>query len=163
MFGSISTINAVTWSLEVEVQFYLAMPLLAYVFAIRSPLTRRGLLVAAMLIAGVSQAFWAHTPRAELTILYHVQFFLAGLLLADLYLARPREPARRWGWVVLSLAGWPLVFSWRAGACSIQSCRLSLWLFTGQLFMGGLQIICSAFLSSLPWVACATQFISIIS
>ena len=116
MFGSISTINAVTWSLEVEVQFYLAMPLLAYVFAIRSSLTRRSLLVAAMLIAGVSQAFWAHTPRAELTILYHVQFFLAGLLLADLYLARPREPARRWGWDVLSLAGWPLVFLLESGS-----------------------------------------------
>jgi peptidoglycan/LPS O-acetylase OafA/YrhL len=115
LFGSRSAINAVTWSLEVEVQFYLAMPLFAYAFAIRNPLARRTLVVAAMLIAGISQAFWAHTPRPELSILYYVQFFLAGLLLADFYLTRPREPAQKWWWDVLSAVGWPLVFFLKNG------------------------------------------------
>jgi peptidoglycan/LPS O-acetylase OafA/YrhL len=109
VFGSLSTINAVTWSLEVEVQFYILMPLLAYVFAIRSPMARRTALVSAMLVAGILQSL-LNAPRLELSILYFVQFFLAGLLLADLYLTRPSERAQKWGWDVLSLAGWPLMF-----------------------------------------------------
>ena len=116
LYGSLSTVNYITWSLEIEVQFYLILPLLAYVFAIRSPLARRALLTAAMLIAGILQAPWAHTPRAEFSILYYVQFFLAGLLLADFYLTRTREPAKKWFWDVLSLAGWPLVFLLETGA-----------------------------------------------
>lgn len=116
LYGSLSAVNPVTWSLEVEVQFYLIMPLLAHVFAIRSPLTRRAFLIAAMLIAGMSQAYWAHTLRSELTLLYYAQFFLAGLLLADLYLAHTTEPAKNWCWDIVSLAGWPLIFLPENGA-----------------------------------------------
>jgi peptidoglycan/LPS O-acetylase OafA/YrhL len=116
LYGSLSTINPVAWSLEIEVQFYIIMPLLACVFAIRNALARRTLMVAVMLTAGILQALWGQTPWVQMSILYYVQFFMAGLVLADLYLTRSREPAKSWHWDVLTLAGWPLVFLLGNGA-----------------------------------------------
>lgn len=109
IYGNMSTVNVVTWSLEVEVQFYLIMPLLAFVFAIQFVWVRRGVLVAAMLIVGQLQTHWNYA-RAQLSILYYIQFFLAGLILADLYLQRKHED-KKWGWDILSVVGWPIVFT----------------------------------------------------
>jgi len=108
-YGDLSTINPVTWSLEVEVQFYLAMPLLALVFAIRKHSTRRIVLTAAMLLAASAQILWAHSFRSQYSIVYFIQFFLAGFLLADLRLSYAGG-AKRWWWDALSVVGWPLVF-----------------------------------------------------
>ena len=116
LYGALSAVNPVAWSLEIEVQFYLIMPLLAYVFAIPGALPRRVTLIAAMLVAAILQASWAHGPRVELSILYYVQFFLAGLLLADLYLVRCQRFHKNSAWDVLSLVAWPLVFLLDDGA-----------------------------------------------
>jgi peptidoglycan/LPS O-acetylase OafA/YrhL len=109
-YGDMSTINPVAWSLEVEVQFYLIMPLLALAFAIRNCWTRRFVLLAAMLIAAFSQVHWADGPRAHLSIVYYIQFFLAGLLLADLHLTYGNGDKKYWWWDGLSIVGWPIVF-----------------------------------------------------
>jgi peptidoglycan/LPS O-acetylase OafA/YrhL len=55
------------------------------------------------------------TGRLSLTILNHVQFFLLGFLLADIYLVEWRSaPARTGGWDVVSLIGWPcLALTWQ--------------------------------------------------
>jgi peptidoglycan/LPS O-acetylase OafA/YrhL len=46
-----------------------------------------------------------------LTILRFLQFFLAGFLLADVYLTNWNEqPSRQWPWDLVSLIGWPLLF-----------------------------------------------------
>src|SRR6185436_501593 len=45
IYGEMSRIENVFWSLEVEVQFYLIAPLLALLFAIKSPFQRRGIVV----------------------------------------------------------------------------------------------------------------------
>jgi peptidoglycan/LPS O-acetylase OafA/YrhL len=108
-YGDLSTINPVSWSLEVEVQFYLTMPLLALVFAIRKGWTRRTVLIAAMLLAAVAQVLWAHSFRWQFSIAYFVQFFLAGFLLADLRLSYACSD-KNWWWDALSVIGWPLVF-----------------------------------------------------
>jgi peptidoglycan/LPS O-acetylase OafA/YrhL len=92
------TINAVAWSLEVEVQFYILAPLLALVFAVRGPVARRSLLVTAAYAAAVAQ--WFFTVDETLlkdTLLNYIQFFLAGFLMADLYLVEfggPTAPDR---------------------------------------------------------------------
>jgi len=111
-FGEQSTINPVAWTLEVEVQFYCLVPLLARVFKIRSPGTRRAVLLAAILIAGAAQKLcWQGPPRAKLSIAFAIQFFLAGFLLADLYLTEWKErPARHWAWDLVSLVCWPPLF-----------------------------------------------------
>jgi peptidoglycan/LPS O-acetylase OafA/YrhL len=108
-YGDLSTINPVTWSLEVEVQFYLTMPLLALVFAIRKDWVRRIVLISAMVIAALAQILWAHSFRSQFSIAYFIQFFLAGFLLADLRLSYAGSD-KKWWWDALSVVGWPIVF-----------------------------------------------------
>jgi len=110
VYGMMSTINPVAWSLEIEVQFYLLMPLLALVFAIRSVWIRRCALLLAMLLIELIQIRWFHTARSHGTVAYYLQFFLAGLFLADLHLLR-KSNGKSWWWDAISLAGWPLVFA----------------------------------------------------
>ncbi|HEY2012421.1 MAG TPA: acyltransferase [Bryobacteraceae bacterium] len=112
LYGVQSAINPVAWSLEVEVQFYCLVPLLAFIFAVRNKLARRGALAAIILLAGISQRLcWDAAPRAKLSILFAFQFFLTGLLLADIYVADWNErPSPQWPWDLVSLACWPPIF-----------------------------------------------------
>ncbi len=106
-----SAINAVAWSLEVEIQFYILAPIIGLLFLIRSPLMRRAILLALILAAGAWQvATHMADSISALTIAYYVQYFLAGMLLTDLYLTEFRkwDEHRAWDWV--SLFGWPVVF-----------------------------------------------------
>ena len=110
VYGEASSINELAWSLEIEVQFYLLVPLLATVFAIRNATARRAVLVAATVGLGIVPQWWiAHDgdPRLYLTVLSVLQYFLAGFILADLYLTvsvKDRVPARSWD-VVVALSG----------------------------------------------------------
>ena len=112
VFAGQNAINPVAWTLEIEVQFYCLMPLFARVFSVRSKATRRTVLSLAILAAGVIQlVYWDAPPRAKMSILYAVQFFLTGLLLVDLYVVDWQErPESSWRWDVVSLAGWPVLF-----------------------------------------------------
>jgi len=107
VYGEFSIINGVTWSLEVEVQFYLLAPMLAAVFRIRSTALRRGLIAASMtILAG---------PRApgvgdQLALLRYLHFFLVGFLLADLTASGGLKKSARWdlagavAWILLVLS-----------------------------------------------------------
>jgi len=114
IFGVPSQVNGVAWSLEVEIQFYCLVPLLAAVFRIQNRYFRRAALVFAMGGTAVAQVIWLRSQRLELSIVCYIQFFLAGFLLADLYLTDWKtSPSRHWAWDIGSLA-WPLVF-WLRG------------------------------------------------
>jgi peptidoglycan/LPS O-acetylase OafA/YrhL len=80
IYGTASSINPVTWSLEVEAQFYIAMPLLAKVFSIRSTLIRRGVIVGAMVVFSY---FSREFPRTFLAA--QLAHFLVGFLVADFW------------------------------------------------------------------------------
>lgn len=92
--------NLVLWSLEVEVQFYLVAPLLFRVFKIQKAAMRRGLLLGAMFLgtfANIGLSSLLENPyRIECSLAGNLPYFLAGFLLADLYLTgglinRPRS------------------------------------------------------------------------
>jgi peptidoglycan/LPS O-acetylase OafA/YrhL len=108
IYNADSTINLVAWSLEVEVQFYVLVPLLAGLFAIDSPRLRRGAIAVLMLASSLVGARLLHT-RLQASIAYYLPFFLAGFLLCDLYVARQAWKVS-WRWDVLALCGWPLVW-----------------------------------------------------
>ena len=112
-YGGQSLINPIAWSLEIEVQFYCLAPLLAGIFAVRPKLLRRAVLLALIILAGIVQVhYWDAPPRPRLSILFAIQFFLAGFLLADVYLVDWKEqPATHWAWDVVAFAGWPLLFA----------------------------------------------------
>jgi len=99
IYGGASWINGIAWTLEVEVQFYLLVPLLANLFRIRSTALRRSILVLLILTTALLAQFAfppLHSARLSLTIALQMQFFLAGLLVVDVYLIPPRVLVPGW-------------------------------------------------------------------
>jgi peptidoglycan/LPS O-acetylase OafA/YrhL len=137
IYGAQSTVIGVAWSLEIEVQFYLLVPLLTMVFAIRSPLLRRSFLIGLTLATLAAQAlFVPHHPRVALSILAYLQFFLVGFLLADIFLTKwNRSPQRSLYWDLFALIGWPLLF------LGLQSKVMTHWVFPVLVFA----LYCAAF------------------
>jgi peptidoglycan/LPS O-acetylase OafA/YrhL len=109
VLGQMTEVNAVSWSLEVEIQFYIAAPLFMQLYRVRGTGLRRALIAAMILGAGVCQAALTHSPRATLSILFYIQFFLMGLLLADLYVLDGDRFRRSVFWDAAGVTG--LVFS----------------------------------------------------
>jgi peptidoglycan/LPS O-acetylase OafA/YrhL len=148
IYGKYSTINNVAWSLEIEVQFYVLAPLLAYVFAVKSVFWRRLILISAMAAFGILAhvQLIPHGPAyLRYTLLSFLQYFLAGFLLADLYeTGALRRRGFLWDGVALVAAaglvygiGWqwprtywlmsfPVLLLWIAGFRG----RIANWFFT---------------------------------
>ena len=137
IYGAQSTVIGVAWSLEIEVQFYLLVPLLTLVFAIRNPRLRRSLLIGLTLTTLAAQTLLVpHHPRIALSILAYLQFFLVGFLLADIFLTSWKSsPRRSLHWDLVALAGWPLLF------LVLQSTVLTHWVFPALVFA----LYCAAF------------------
>lgn len=108
VFNADSTINVVAWSLEVEVQFYILVPLLAGMFAIPDTRLRRGGMVILMFASALLGSQLLHT-RLQASVVSYLPFFLAGFLLCDMYVTR-RDWKPSWVWDVVALSGWPLVW-----------------------------------------------------
>jgi len=110
VFGAFNRpVNGVAWSLEIEIQFYLLVPLLALLFAIANPVIRRSVIAALMVGVGLVGSTLYPIPSLRYSIVYYLAFFLAGFLLCDLYLT-PREWKPSLSWDLLALCGWPLVW-----------------------------------------------------
>lgn len=85
VYGTWSSINPVAWSLEIEVQFYVVMPLVAKLFRFPRRLRR------AVLLACIPACILADTllPLRSLhldkSLLNYFQHFVPGILFADFY------------------------------------------------------------------------------
>jgi len=76
-------INQAAWSLEIEIQFYILMPVIARLFLIKSNTKRRILAIILILVFCILKPFEL-TPF--ISIIDFIHFFLIGILLADFYL-----------------------------------------------------------------------------
>ena len=117
--GQFSDVNIALWSLEVEVQFYLLAPLLALVFYIPRVWQRRGALIGAMLLAGGVQPLLRDLhpglvvgSRVGMSLAGQLQYFLAGFVLAEVFVARwgERPPAGGRLATLVMIVGWPMLF-----------------------------------------------------
>ncbi|MGH7805224.1 MAG: acyltransferase family protein [Candidatus Binatia bacterium] len=96
LYNDASPLNRVAWSLEIEVQFYVLVPLLVSVFLL-GPTRRRALL--ATLVLACAWATAEIFPKVPWTIAQNLQYFATGFLLADLYLdghLTGRQPTLLW-------------------------------------------------------------------
>ena len=110
IFGAFAgAVNGVAWSLEIEVQFYVLVPLLAMLFAISNAGARRAVILAVMLVAGLLSNRLYSSLHFHYSIAYYLAFFLAGFLVCDLYITR-REWKQSFLWDALALGLWPLVW-----------------------------------------------------
>ncbi len=113
IYHTFNPVNSVTWSLEIEVQFYLLAPLLAKLFGISGKVRRRSVLVLVPLVAFTARQLVERSLHLTLppTLLTALPSFMMGLLLADIYLTDwreqgPLEVGRQYAWDAAAAAIW---------------------------------------------------------
>jgi peptidoglycan/LPS O-acetylase OafA/YrhL len=110
IYAALSTINPVAWSLEIEVQFYLLCPAMVFLFAIKNKRVRRTVLTLLVLALSAFALYLNGHYRSDHSLLGTAQFFIAGFLLADIYLLDLPE-ANSYLWDVVAIGGWFLVLA----------------------------------------------------
>lgn len=86
--GQLPLINRVTWSLEIEVQYYVLAPLIIAAFClIKGKVLRRLTMLASVLAFGLI-SWWIETVQHYqlLSLPRYLQYFLAGVFLCEIYL-----------------------------------------------------------------------------
>lgn len=99
------TVNNVTWTLEIEVEFYLLTPLLALLFAIPNKFLRRAVMLTA---AAGTVVLASRISFGGFFLPGQLVFFLVGFLLADLKVFQQNAHSRVWDFAGLAL--WSAVF-----------------------------------------------------
>lgn len=84
ILGTYPLITMVAWTLEIEVQFYILAPLITKLYKLR-PTGRRLLILVLIVIFPVIQWYF---KLDRLFIYQFIEFFLCGILLADLYVTK---------------------------------------------------------------------------
>jgi peptidoglycan/LPS O-acetylase OafA/YrhL len=110
VFGQMSAVNPVAWSLEVEIQFYIVAPLVMQIYRIRHTELRRTLLLASILGIGLAQRPFQTWPRIEMSILFHIQYFVMGLLVADIFVLVLKTMRYSWIWDLAGVAALSTIF-----------------------------------------------------
>jgi peptidoglycan/LPS O-acetylase OafA/YrhL len=87
IYGTWSPINPPAWTLEIEVQFYAIAPFLAILyFTIEKKWVRRSLILSLILLKIVVDNTSTLFDPTYLTLPFVVQFFLIGIVMADIFL-----------------------------------------------------------------------------
>jgi len=85
IYGTHPYPNIVLWSLEVEVQFYVLMPLFARLFRIRPTWLRRTVFLVLIALDAVL-CYYYYPYRVWASLLGNLSYFLGGLLICEIYI-----------------------------------------------------------------------------
>lgn len=112
VYGEWNVLNGVTWSLEVEFQFYVLAPLFASIFLISDPTKRRVITIVAIIAwIGVARLSYDWSQlNLKWSIITYGSYFLTGFLLADLHSAGAFNRKSLW-FDILGIASLLLIFS----------------------------------------------------
>lgn len=113
VFKHFNLLNPVIWSLEVEIQFYIIAPFITYlIFGIKDFTNRNLVITGSILVVifiqeqtGISNGL----NVLRYTILGQLQYFLAGILMVNLYLQQKLQPGKHSRW--WDLAATAAIFS----------------------------------------------------
>lgn len=152
VFGGAGVVNPVAWTLEMEVQFYLLVPLLALIFLIRNHWLRRTVLGAATIAIPIALLMFAFAklawPPFWASIAWLVQYFLAGLLLSDIYVVDMPSWRASWGWDMASVCAWcVLLFTPHTTLYPVEPLLIAL------AFIGAFRGVLLHRLLTIEWVA----------
>jgi peptidoglycan/LPS O-acetylase OafA/YrhL len=102
IYGGKSPIAFITWSLEIEVQFYLIAPLIMIAFRLR-PWVRRSILILLAVASLGTQTLISHThPVLASSLIADLCFFIAGIIVCDLAIASDLwKDQRRPSWDII--------------------------------------------------------------
>jgi peptidoglycan/LPS O-acetylase OafA/YrhL len=148
-YRSPSAINGVAWSLEVEVQFYVLVPLLTTLFSITVNRTRRRALLLFFMAGSALASVPLAGTLAFTSILYYIPFFLAGFVVSDAFVMANGawEENKSIAWDLVSIGAWPLV--WILG---ITAGHLLLPFVFVLLFMAAFRGRVSSRILSFRWI-----------
>jgi len=121
-FKHFNQLNPVIWSLEVEIQFYIAAPFITYlIFGIKDFSKRNLVIIAAILLivfiqeqTGISNG----NNVLRYTLLGQLQYFMVGILMVNLYLEQKLQPGKYTGWwdIAATIAIFSMIgFRWVSG------------------------------------------------
>jgi peptidoglycan/LPS O-acetylase OafA/YrhL len=110
VFGQMSWVNPAAWSLEVEIQFYVLAPLAMRCYCIRRRGLRRTSLLLSILCISLAQMPFQTWPRVNLSILFYLQYFLMGLLVADIFVLDIEGMKSSWLWDLAGVAALGTIF-----------------------------------------------------
>lgn len=150
VYGEMSRLNFVTWSLEVEIQFYLFAPLFMQLFRIRARSVRRLVFIALITIIGFAGVPFALYPRFYLSILYYLQYFLMGLLVADIFVLDLEGFKSSWAWDAAGMVALATFFWARHDD---QWAHLIMPVFIGLLCVSVMRSILLRKFFANPWIA----------
>jgi peptidoglycan/LPS O-acetylase OafA/YrhL len=155
VFREMNPISDVAWSLEIEVQFYVLVPLLASVFLVRRRWARRSAILAGAVVALVVSATLRNRwPWLAFTIVAYLQYFAVGFLLADVYVLEwERTPTRSGRWDAAWILAWAGVLACiipRPGLPILRTAVLPLLL--GVVAAAGFKGTSTSRILSVPWL-----------
>jgi peptidoglycan/LPS O-acetylase OafA/YrhL len=78
-----STVAFISWSLEIEVQFYLLAPVLLKLLQLPATGVRSSLLLLAILCVALDRGLAARPALSRITLFHYLPLFLAGCLVSD--------------------------------------------------------------------------------
>jgi peptidoglycan/LPS O-acetylase OafA/YrhL len=135
VYGQGSLLNNNAWTLEIEVQFYLLMPLLA--LALRLPALPRRAVFAVMAIVLSLHGLWLprSTPQS---VLQYGQYFLVGILLCDLWTTDWRGRPRTWMGDLPGILAWPVFVALNLGVGGYVASVANPWVIA-MLFYSALR------------------------
>jgi peptidoglycan/LPS O-acetylase OafA/YrhL len=94
-----SYVLPVAWTLEIEIQFYLLAPLLGLLYRLK----KREIRWVIFLVLILANAYYWHNVWHGMHVIKFLDFFLCGMLMADLYVEKIKFPGPSWAGFIIGI------------------------------------------------------------